>query len=100
MSVVGDLTGDLMRAMGKQSAKDKPEGATSIYTVHWHMKSDSFEATFGKIGSAPTAQRLHRHKTFVSKAKAELLAQQIRDAYNTLGYMFEGVVHIEETWLE
>lgn len=100
MSVVGDATAQLMRAMGKNAKGDRPEGATTIYKVCWCVRSDSFDGMGGRISSSPTPRRLDRSKSFVSKVKAETLKDQLTDAFKVLEYGMEGLVYIEEDWYE
>lgn len=77
----------------------KPEGATTIYTVKWHLASDQFGDSF-RIGSGSTPTRLANHKIFVTKDKADALKKEIDQAFITLGYRFEGMCWIEEDWYE
>lgn len=99
MSVVGDATDSLMRAMGKAKGP-APKGATTIYRVHWCLRSDSFDGSFSRISSAPTPRRLDKTKSFVSKEKAEALKERLTEAFKVLDYGLEGLVYIEEDWYE
>lgn len=79
----------------------RPDNATTIYTVKWFLASDQFGSDYGaRIGSTSTPTRLHSHKIFVTKEKAEALKRDIEEAFKTLGYMIEGRVTIEEDWYE
>ena len=95
-----DRTNDLLRTMSQRGKGPKPDGATSIYTVHWHLRSDSFDGMMSRISSSPTPSRLHKHKTFVSKDKAEKLLQELLAAFKVLDYGIEGLAYIEEDWYE
>lgn len=94
------ITDDLMKAMMDKMKQPKPEGATTIYRVKWHMRSDSFEYGMAKISSSPTPQRLEKSKSFVSQEKAQQLLDQLLEAFKTLDYTIEGRAWIEEDWYE
>lgn len=100
MVTTADRTNDLLRTMSQKAKGPKPEGATSIYTVHWHLRSDSFDNYGGRVGNSLTPQRLHKHKTFVSKDKAEKLLQELLAAFKVLDYSMEGLAYIEDDWYE
>lgn len=100
MTKIADATNNLLRAMGQATKGPKPEGATSIYTVCWCLRSDTFDGMLGRVSSSPTPRRLDKHKTFVSKDKAEALLKDIQEAFKTLGYSLEGYSYIEEDWYE
>jgi hypothetical protein len=78
----------------------RPEGATSIYTVKWHLVSDSFNNFGSAFGGSPTPTRLLKSKTFISKDKADSFSKNLKEAFNTLEYTVEGMVWVEEGWLE
>ena len=94
------VTDDLMKAMMDKMKQPKPEGATTIYRVKWHMRSDSFSDSFARVSSASTPQRLERTKSFVSQDKAQQLVNQLTEAFKTLDYAVEGRAWIEEDYYE
>ena len=94
------VTDDLMKAMMDKMKQPKPEGATTIYRVKWHVRSDSFDHMTTRISSSPTPQRLDRSKSFVSKDKAQQLLDQLLEAFKVLDYTIEGRAYIEEDWYE
>lgn len=73
---------------------------TTIYKVIWYMKSDSFfnSQTIYSGQSAP--QKLHKHKYFVSKDKADKLLTDITNAFKILDYSVEGNVQLIEEYYE
>lgn len=91
---------DLMRAMMGKLKGPKPEGATTIYRVNWHLRSDSFDGMTARIGSSVTTTRLHKTRSFVSQEKAQKLVEQLQEAFKTLDYGLEGLAYIEEDWYE
>lgn len=78
----------------------KPEHATTIYHVKWHLRSDSFDNFGVRASSSSTPIRLQKHKTFISKDKAETLYKELLTAFASLEYGLEGVVYIEEDYYE
>ncbi len=86
--------------MNPKAKGPKPEDATGIYVVRWHLASDQFDNYGARIGSASTPIRLANHNIFVTKDKAEALTRNIDEAFKTLGYMLEGRCWIEEDWYE
>lgn len=100
MVTINDRTNDLLRAMGKAAKGPKPEGATSLYTVHWYLRSDSFDPLGASIGSRATPTRLYKQKSFASKDKADKLLNELLAAFKVLDYGMEGLAYIEEDWFE
>ena len=100
MSKIADATESLLRAMSGKAKGDKPEGATTTYTVQWCVRSDSFDSLGMRVSSSPTPRRLDRSKTFVSKDKADKLYNDLLAAFKVLNYELEAWVYIEEGWFE
>jgi hypothetical protein len=90
----------LIAAMRGQTKGPKPDDATNIYVVRWHLASDQFDNYGARIGSSSTPVRLANHKIFVTKDKADALKRDIDAAFITLGYGIEGRCWIEEDWYE
>lgn len=97
---MSDVTNDLMRAMMGKLKGPKPEGATTIYIVKWHLRSDSFDGMIARISSSSTPVKLHKQRSFVSKDKAQKLLEELQAAFKVLDYGMEGLAYIEEDWYE
>lgn len=94
-----DLT-SLAAIMAHKHRGPRPPDAVSVYTVKWHLLSDSFSVFGTRLSNSPAPIRLERTKNFANKEKALKLKTELESAFITLGYQMEGRVIIEEDWIE